>query len=290
MVSEKIKEYKNSLETRVRTFKELSKRGRWISNFGFLLSFSGIAIFFLVFLLTEDVFTPFISFFVMFLVGIFLVFLGTHVIVSKGVPRYQDFYLSSDEKIFLKIFDALTFFEAHLHRKLEPARYQCLNELREAYGLMEEYWVPTGIKVILKEIGSEIQIFKEKFDENLIYSLERGTKTETVQEIYDILSEFGEYLIDPSKEKLVELNKRMDSDSLLHLETTRPRYPIVDFLKKYKIQKHAIVVGLIVLCGVVPSLIGLNYGAISSDSAIIVFATISGPSIAVYLGHVLRKR
>ena len=286
MVSEKIKGYKDALETRVRTFKELSKRGRWTIRFGIFLSLIGVLIYFPLLLMIPTTIATFITF-LTFGSGVLMVVIATRFIESKGIPRIQSFYLSPDEKIFLESFDALTFLEAYLNRKLEPAKYQCLKELREAHELMEEYWAPSEIKVIMKEIGNEMETFKEKFDENLIYTLERGMRVETVQAAYDILAEFGEYLIDPSKEKLVELNKKMDS--LPHSETRRLRYPITDFIKKYQIHKHSIVVGVILLAGAIPALLGLHYGDISTDAAILVFAAISGPSIAAYLEYVLKK-
>jgi len=284
MVKENIIDYKNALETRVRTFKESSRVGRRVFSLGLILALIDMAIYIPLSLFTQVLIASGILF-LGFGAGVLLMFVGNHLIASKGVPRTTRLYLSPDEQIFLKIFDALTFLEAHVKRKLEPAKYQCVKELREAHELMEELWVPNRIEVIMKEIGNELVAFKEKFSENLIYSLEHATKVEIVSSTYDVLTEFGEYFIDPSKEKLVELNKKMDS--LLHSEIARPRYPIVDFLMRRRVHHHAITVGLIFLAGFLPAFLGHCYGHISTDSAYVVFATIFGPLIAVYLTYVL---
>jgi len=288
MVEDNIKEHKNALETRVRTFKELSKRGRWTVNFGILLWLIGIAIYFPLALLETPTTTAMTGLLLPFGAGFLIVFIGRHLIESKGIPRVPRLYLSPDEKIFLAIFDGLTFLEAYLKKDLEPAKYQCLNELREAHELMEEHWVPSEIKVIMKEIGNEIETFKENFEENLIYTVERGTKKETIQATYNILNELEEYLIDPSKEKLVDLNKKMGS--LPHSEIVKPRYAIVDLLKQHQLHRHAIVVGLILAAGFIPALLGVHYGVFSIDAAVVLFVGISGPSIAIYLDYILKKQ
>lgn len=285
MVKQNIKDYKHAIETRVRTFKELSKRGRWVRNFGILLMLIDIVILFILF--TIFTYIALIVYSLLFIVSVLIVYIGNSLIESKGIPKISSLYISSDEKIFLKIVDALAFLEVHLKEGLEPAKYQCLKELHEAHKLMEEYWMASDIKVIMKEIGNEIETFKDNFEKNLIYTLEGALEKETIQSEYDILTEFGEYFIDPSKEKLVDLNKKMDS--LLHSEKARPRYPIVDFLKRHQVHQHVAVIASIFAVGFFSALLGIYYGDISMDTAFIVFATIFGPLIAVYLTYVLRR-
>lgn len=287
MVKENIKEYKDALETRRKTYKELTKRERWMVNVGSLLILCSIfALIFLVYWV--DVMIGAATMLLLMITGSLMVFIGQHLMQSKGIPKFPRLWFSCDEKIFLKIFEALTFLETYLKEKLQPAKYQCLKTLHEAHKLMEEYWMPSEIKVIMKEIGNEIEVFKEKFEHNLVYTLSYGTKKENVQGVYDTMTEFAEYLIDPSKEKLVALNKR--TDSLLRSEITRPRFPIVAFLKRYQIHYHAIGICSIFAVASFSALLGIYYGQISGDTAFVVFATIFGPLIAVYFTYVLRRR
>lgn len=287
MVKKNIKDYKDALETRIKTFKELSKRGRWVRNFGLLLVLIDIAMLFILLNIIMATNIVMIIYVLLFITGSLIAFLGDHLIKSKGIPTIPSLYLSSDEKIFLKIFNALDFLEVHLNEGLEPAKYQCLKEMHEAQKLMEEYWVTSDIKVIMKEIGNEIETFKEKFEKNLIYTLENALEKETIQSAYNILTEFGEYFSDPTKEKLIDLNKKMDS--LSHSEIIRPHYPIIDFLMRYQIHQHAAVMALIFAVGFFSASLGIYYGHISIDTAFVVFATIFGPLIAAYVAYVLRK-
>lgn len=288
MVKDNIKEYKETLENRERTYRELSKRGRWMQNFGALL----VAFSFVFFILLPVVLPPntaFILWVLTVIIGIIMVQIGVFFVKSKGVPKV---YFSPDEQIFLKIFDGLTFLDSYVKEKLEPARYQCLKELREAYKLIEYHWELSEIGVVMKEIGDEIETFKEKFDRNLIFTLESSEKIET---LYDKLTKFAEYLIAPSKEKLIALNNEMDS--LLHSKKVRAHYTttdflkitIFDFLKHYQVHRHALVIALIFTVTFSPTLFLIYYCHASIDTAALVFAAIFGPIVTIYLTHTLKK-
>lgn len=289
MVGKNIKDYKDALETRIRTYKELTKRERWITYCGTFLMVSSTLLFFVlafVFWWLPVIIAGY-AMLILMVIGSTMVFTAQHLTEIKGVPRFQRLWLNCDERIFLKIFDALVFLGNYLQQKLGPAKYQCLKTLLQVHALMQEYWTPSEIKVVMKEIGSEIETFKEKFEKNLIFTLEKGIKTETVHGVYDILTEFATYLIEPDKERLVDLNKKMDS--LLHSDITRPRYPIVAFLKRYKVHQHVAVLGAVLAIGFFSAYLGIYYKQISMDTAFVVFATIFGPLAAVYLSYVLRR-
>lgn len=282
MVKERIREYKDTLDNRARTYKELSKRGRWILYSGVLLMF-GSSLFILPgFLFISPIAYALIGYFATILVGVAVTTIGRLIIKLKGVPES---YFSPDEQIFLKVFNALISFETFLKEKLEPARLQCLKELREAYGLIEYFWDPSQIGVVMKEMGKEIEAFKENFDRNLIFTFEEGSETEKVREI---LTEFADHLRAPSKVKLTKLKEKMDS--LPRSERPRPRYPTIDRLKRYQVHKHIIIVGFIFAIGLVPAFLVVYYGHGSLVEALIVFATIFGPSVGAYLNHMLKRR
>jgi len=284
MVKETLKDHKNILENRKRTYEALSKTGRWVSYFGLLLMFGGlILIGLIVSIWGTPTHTLGYGYFLSIIGGTFMMLLGSLINKLKGIPKN---YFSPDEEIFLKIFDALTFLEPYMKEKIEPAKYQCLKKLNVAHGLIKYYWDPTNIGVVMKEVGNEIEVFKERFDRYLIFTLEQGKET---KEIYEILTEFGEYLIDPSKEKLVNLNKEMQH-YLQFSEKARARYPIIDLLKRYQIHKHVIFVALFFAVAFIPAVFGIYYSGISMDTAYTLFAAFFAPLITGYIIYLLKRK
>lgn len=287
-IKESIKEHKNALANRERTYKELSKRGRRIGYFGILLFISSFLFIPLGYLIPPEIATR--MWVLMFGIGLLLVFIGQLVIKLKGVPST---YFSPDDEIFLKAFDALTFLETYMRDNLELAKHQCLNELHETNRLMKYYWKPSEIEVVMKEIGNEIETFKEKFEEDLIYTSRYGTKKEGFQTVFDLLTEFAEYLIDPSKEKLIHLNQNIDLNqkkgSLLHSKKARPSYRVIDFFKRHQIHKHVAFVTLFFAFGFFPALFGIYFSDISINTAYMLFAAIFGPSIGGYIIYLLKR-
>jgi hypothetical protein len=284
MINERIKEHKEVLENRERTYETMSKTGRYISYFGlllFLISFLSLPLSLGNLIPSSIAGQVWVS---LFGLGSLIIFVGGIYNRLKGI---SSFYVSSEEFIFLELVEALTSLETYKKEKLDLARYQCLKELHKTDGLIKYYWVPPSrVQIVMREIGDEIVTFEERFVKNLIFSLESGGEIEKVD---DILTEFGLYLIDPSKDKLTSLNKKMDS--LPHSEVKH--YPISEFFKHHEIAKYFLVIGLIFAISLSSSLFGFYYMHVSADTALIVFATIFGPLAAVVaaiiITYILRR-
>ena len=281
MVKDCIREYKDTLENRERTYNELSKGGRRLVYLSFVAVLSGILFILIGFQFPSLLPYGVIGYFAAITIGALVALIGRFVIKSKGVPSP---YFSPDEQIFLRVFDALVSLETYLKENLEPARFQSLKELQEAYRIIEDSWDPSQIGVVMKEIGKEIEAFKEGFDRNLIFTLEHGTETEKVHEI---LTEFADYLRSPSNVKLTELKEKMDS--LPRSKKPRPRYPTIERLKRHQVHKHSIVIAFLFAIGLVPALLVVYYGRGSLVEAVLAFVTIFGPLAAVYLNHMLKR-
>jgi len=288
------KNHKDVLETRIRTYNDLSRSGRRVQNLGILLVLGGMAAMFFVFYVSKNSILGGSVTILLFLGAIGISFLGRRMILSKGVPVFYELYLSSDEKIFLKVYDAWTSLASYVHEGLEPARHQCLRYLRETYVLLNEYWKMGDVKVVMEEIGGELNKFRKAFESRLIYTLEHRTKKEQGDTVFFVLTEFGQFLIEPTKSRLVQMNGDIEDfqkrGTLLFTDKPSLKYPIFETLKRHDIHKHVVVVGIISAVSLVAPVFLLYSGEINADAALIAFSTVFGPLIAVYLAYVLNRR
>lgn len=284
ITKQKIRERKNTLENREKTYDTLSKRWRLIAYFGILLVCSSF-----VFVLLGP-FMPsnaaFNGWLLMFGGGFLTAIVAQLAIKLKGVPQI---YFSPEDEIFLKVFDAITSLETYMKDKdgFEPARNQSIKELHGAYKLIKYHWEPSKIAVVVKEIGDIIETFKERFDKKLVSTLKNSTKMKKAQTILAILYEFGDFLIDPNKEKLVNLNEKMNS--LPYSEEGKPSYRIIDFLKRHQIPRHTVIVTLFFSIGLFPALFVFYSLGASINTAVQLFVGVFGPLISGYIIYLLKK-
>ena len=288
------KDHKEALEKRLKTYDDLSRSGRTVQNLGTLLVLGSIAVmFFMVYVSKNPVLGGGLTL-LLFLGAFGILFLGRHMILSKGVPAFPALYLSSDEKVFLKVYDAWTNLASYVHEGLEPARHQCLRYMRETYYLLNEYWKMGDVRVVIEEIGGELEKFKKAFESHLIYTLEHKIKKEQQDAVFFVLTLFGQFLVEPTKSRLVYMNgtiadfqKRGD---LLFTDNPSSKYPVFEILKRHNIHKHAVAVSIISAVSLVAPVFLLHSGEISADTALIAFSTVFGPLLAVYFAYVLRRR
>jgi hypothetical protein len=212
-------------------------------------------------------------------------------------------YLTADQKIFLKVLDSLTNLADYLNSeskktlqedpKSEPLKFQGLKYMRQTYELLYTIWQPNDISVIMKTIGKDMEDFKQEFERSLIYTVEFGTKRENVEAVFNVLAKFASFLVDPSREELLELNKNIkegqDKKYLLRSDRPRSRYPIVDSLLRYSIPQHLTILAIILLSGFALAFIGTSSGHIDVNTAYVVFAGFSGPLLAAYFGYLLLR-
>lgn len=289
MIKECIKDYKATIENREKAIKEMSKTGRHFAYLGLLLFCGSFAFLPSIttpsFLNLTSPFTASVLFGGLIALGMTSTFVGGMINLRRGIPQITS---SSEDTIFLTLFEALTSFETYRKDNLELAKYQCIRKLNKVRYLMRLYWKPSDIAVVTKEVGNEIETFKEKFDKSLIFILKnsRTKNEEKIKVIDSVLNEFGEYLIDPNKEKLLELNKKMDS---LHPEDVKPLFSLTDSIRQWQSIRHILLTILILTASLSSAFFGFYYMHVTADTAIIVFATIFGPLMAVYFTHVLRK-
>jgi hypothetical protein len=143
--------------------------------------------------------------------------------MPRARARFPIEYLTADEKIFLKLFEAVGNIVSYLNTQeqkasspsagsSEPLKYQGLKYMRETYGLLSTGWQPSKINVVMKTIGNDIEDFKQEFERSLVYTLEFGMKRENVESVFNILEQFARFLIDPTKEDLLKLNKNIKKE------------------------------------------------------------------------------
>ena len=299
-----LQEHKTSLENRVTTYREQSRLGNRIINLGFVLTISSLlGMFLLVNPKYEWVTLGIAVVMALMAFGFFFLFLGRRINDKKGLPRFPTEYLTADEKIFLKLFDALSNMKNYLndelketpknHVRSEPLRYQVLKYMRETYRLLYTDWQPSNIKVVMKTIGNDIEDFKQEFERSLIYTVEFGTRRENVEVVFKILEEFARFLIDPNREDLLKLKenikKEQDQKCLLRSDKPRSRYPLVDSILRYSVPQHLMIISIILLSGFAIAFFGVSSGQIDVNTAYLVFVGFSGPSLAAYFGYLLLK-
>lgn len=140
-----------------------------------------------------------------------------------------------------------------------------------------------------KVYGEVITNISENLSKRVVPNLERGDE-ETLKKAKHTIYQFAQYLLHPSLETLQHVSQSM-SKELDSYETRELGF--VDrcsaFFTTNAVLKHTIIVSLIFAVGFIPALVGLHYGRISADSAFLLFGTIFGPLIAVYLSYALRK-
>lgn len=299
-----LKDYKDSLNNRVVTYKEQSKSGNTLQSSGMFLVLVGMFLYVVLTSFTrQDAVLSFaLSIFIMIL-GCLSAYFGLHINVKKGIPRQSIGYLTTDERMFLKLFESLTALEGYLnsepeeghqdYRKSEPLRYQGLKYMRETHNLLDAEWRPTNIGVVMKTIGEDMEDFKLEFERSLINTVEFGSKRGNVEAVFDILTEFAEFLMDPDKGRLICLNtnikKRQEEHLLLRSDKPHSRYPIIDSLLRYRIPQHSMIFAIILLVGFSIAYVGLSTGHIDMNTAFLVFTGFSAPLLAVYVAYILRR-
>lgn len=286
--------HKDALEKRLRTYDDLSRRGRAVQNLGLLLVLGGMAVMLYVIYAAINPALAIGLSSVVLICAFCLAFLGRHMILSKGIPAFPHLYLSSDETIFLKVYDAWTSLASYLQEGLlEPARHQCLRYMRETYDLLNEYWKMSDVKVVMEEIGDEVDKFRKAFESHLIYTLEHKPKKEQADAVFFVLTVFGQFLIEPTKSRLVWMNVTIDDfqkrGDLLFNEKSSSPYLMLQYLKRHYVHQHAAIIGLIFAVGFVPAIWGLYSGQITTDTAYILFGTIFGPLLTAYFTFVLMR-
>lgn len=302
-IEEGLKEYKNSLESREASYIEQAKLGNRITGFGMFLALMGFFVPLLLITPFKDA-QAFLAVVVVLLmaVGLSLAYWGRRINDKKGIPRLPIQYLTSDEKIFLEVFKSLTNLADYLNepenvrqdsRKSEPLRIQGLKCMRETYGLLNGAWQSSDIKVVMKTIGNDMVDFKEEFGRSLIYTVESATKKENVETSFNILTRFANFLRDPTKELLVKLKQdikaEQETSQLLRTDKLSPRYPILDTILRRGILQHLAILGTIFAVAFCSAFVPFSLAHIDMNTAILVFAAIFGPSLAVYLDFAFRR-
>jgi hypothetical protein len=298
-----LKDHKDLLDNRLVTYEEQSKRGNWLMNSGILLAILGAFLYPIGTSLThqEPVLILALSVFLL-IFGCLLAILGLRINDKRGIPRQFTGYFTIDERIFLKLFESLTALEGYLnsepkeghqdYRKSEPLRYQGLKYMRETHDLLDAEWRPTNIGVVMKTIGEDMEDFKQEFERSLINTVEFGSKRENVV-VFDILTEFAEFLMNPDKGGLVILNanikKRQEENLLLRSDKPHPCYPIIDSLLRYRVPQHSMIFAIILLSSFFIAYVGWLNWHIDVNTAYMVFATLSSPLLAVYFGYMLKR-
>jgi hypothetical protein len=298
-----LKDQQNSLDIRLVTYKEQSKRGNWLMNSGMLLGILGAFLYPIGTSLTyqEPVLLLALSAFLL-IFGCLLAILGLRINDKRGIPRQFTEYLTIEERIFLKLFESLAALEGYLnsepeeghqdYRKSEPLRYQGLKYMRETHNLLNTEWRPTNIGVIMKTVGKDMEDFKQEFERSLINTVEFGSKRENVV-VFDILTEFAEFLMNPDKGGLLILNanikKRQEEQLLLRSDKLHPRYPIIDFLLRHGIPKHLAWLSMIFLSSFFIAYVGWLNWHIDVNTAYMVFTTFSVTLLVIYSRYVSKR-
>jgi len=158
---------------------------------------------------------------------------------------------------------------------------KAVEDAKEILSTVKEDWKLGDFRLARRNFGTAISDISVNLYQSVIPSLEKRKKLDKVEQI---LYQFANYLLSPNIKTLEHVNsyisKELDS---YYVEEAR-------FFRSRGILKHAMIVGLIFSFSVVPILLGFHFGPISLDTAILAFAGIFGPSIAVYISNALKKK
>jgi hypothetical protein len=226
---------------------------------------------------------------VLFMVYVFLAFGAMVLVRRKGLVYRPD----ADNLMLYHTCSILESLEDY--HKSEPSalkeefRKKAVKSGKGLLATAKKDWNLGDFGLAKKVYGGVISSILENLWKRVVPNLEREDE-ETLKKVEHALYQFAHYLLNPSLENLQQANKSM-SDNLDSYETAKLGFVArcSAFFTTHTVPKHTIIVSLIFAVGFIPALLGLHYGRISTDSAFLLFGTIFGPLIAVYLSHVLRK-
>lgn len=228
--------------------------------------------------------------------GLVFAYASLFVVFSVG------YLLQRKSRVYCPEADDLILYETcsaieHLgdYRKSRPSsvkeehRKGAVHDVRQLLSVLNKEWTVGDHRLAKETFGEVISSISDNLTNRVIPNLEEGNK-ETLEKVEHSLYQLAQYLMRPSIEALRNVNKTI-TESLQEIELAKPSFikRFSSFFTVHSLLKNVIVLGLIFSAGFIPALCGFQYGGSSIDTALLVFAGIFGPSMAVYLAYVMKK-
>ena len=227
--------------------------------------------------------TRFILFGVPLLVSMVII-----TILGNLRTHYQ---LLREERLFLKVYSAIEYLGEYLEDGRETDIKRARKRIESILGEVE-FWRGGNLRLTKNVIGAPLELFGKVFYEKLVAAIRQGDKDDLIQ-AHRLLNTFAKYLLNP-KPEIKDLNFLTNAMGA-SIEATLPSKRGISETISHSFREMNVIrnVGIItacVICGLIPALIATYFLMVSMDTAVIVFATIFGPLIAVYLTYILIKQ
>jgi len=198
--------------------------------------------------------------------------------------------LTVEQRVFLKVCSAVDDLSEYLEDGREPDRKRAEKKIQGISDEIEK-WNFGRLQLSKKTLGPHFEPFKEAFYRKVAGAVKQREKKDLMSAC-QFLKDFLKYLSsdDPKIDDVDRMTKAMNEEisvTLFPRAATKRR--IFRSLKEANLTRHIKAVGLIFAAGLIPALLGTYIWHASIETALIVFATIFGPLIAVYLSDVLKK-
>jgi hypothetical protein len=286
MVSKELLDTYERLNTRLELYKKATQRGNSISGLGVIILFLSVIP------IIPSVLQEYygIDFFYSFaggiLFGLILIKVGQKVNERSSPPAK----LSTLEEMFLKVVESLKNIEAYQRQPeikfLRDEAYKKLlkieRRLREPPSDSYPFW-----QGLARELNENLRLLKQNLKEKIIPRISEG-KEDDIKTVFPIIEEFGRYLLNPTIQKLKDVNESMSE--LKPIQKEKAMFiPLKPFFERHPYLRYCTILLMNGLCGFLAFHIGINYLHVSIDTAYTAAITLFGTLTLGYITVVTKR-
>jgi len=137
-----------------------------------------------------------------------------------------------------------------------------------------------------KEVNENLRLLKRNLKERIIPRITQGDEDD-IKIVHAIMEEFAKCLLDPTVQKLKDLN-----DSMSELKPIlKEKVKLIPFFDRYPKLRHGFILLINGFCGFLAFYVGINFLHVSTDTAFIAGTTLFGTLTLAYINyHYNRKK
>jgi len=213
---------------------------------------------------------------------------GGVAIFAVLVSRASPYNLSTEEWLFLRIWETVESLEAYRKAGLEPDRNKTVNELRKAINDVEE-WEVGHLTLVKETVGKHVIPLKRNLRDKLLPAIEEGDE-ENLDIGYNFLGGFAKHLVKekPTLDDIDSLNDMLKTITTTPSEKVGLKSKLSTSFRTHRRLQHILV---FIICGIAGFLsfhIGYSYLNVPMEITYPTGLTVAVGLIAGYLNY-LRK-
>jgi hypothetical protein len=283
MLSKELLDVYERLNTRLELYKKATQRGNSLSGLGVIILFLSVIP------IIPSVLQEYygIDFFYSFaggiLFGLILIKVGQKVNERSSPPAK----LSILEEMFLKVVESLKNIEAFqqqpeikfLRDEAGKKLLKIERRLREPPSDSYPFW-----QGLARELNENLRLLKQNLKEKIIPRISEG-KEDDIKTVFPIIEEFGRYLLNPTIQKLKDVNESMSGLRPILKE----KAALIPFFERHPYLRHCVILLVIGSFGFLTFYVGATLLLVSTDTAYIAGTSIIGTLTVAYITIITRR-